>query len=329
MRTKRNSVRGAALLVCASVLLAGCLKDEIPVEPFDRGEVQTTRVEMGDNYGKQIWFDLGTNSIVRMADKDIWDIAFDCRDDHNLVFLNAALLARAAVTSKDVLEEVTQEDVDNAFFKPDHQSGAEDSLAISDPFSSGKVYIIHRGYDTSGNDLGHVSVKFDSVVDGVYSFQWGTIGGSEIYTSQVVKNAEYNVMGFSFTTREPVVTEPPRSDWDICFTQYVHVFYDPYTPYLVTGVLINPYEVEVGNTESLPFGSITFDEAMALEFGSELNAIGYEWKFYDFDAELYVVNPELVYAIRDTEGIYYKLHFIDFYNDAGEKGAPTFEFQAL
>ncbi|MBL7941192.1 MAG: HmuY family protein [Flavobacteriales bacterium] len=329
MRTIGNSIAGFACVAFTSMLLTGCLKDEIPVEPFDRGDVQTAMVEMGDTYGKQIWFDLGTKSAVRVADKDIWDIAFDCRDGHNLVYLNAALLAQATATSKEVLEEVNQDDIDNAFFKPDHQSGAEDSLAIGDPTTGSKVYVIHRGYDTNGSDLGHIRIQFISVVDGMYAFRWGPIGGTEVFTSQVMKDAQYNVVGFSFTTHEAVLTEPPKANWDICFTQYVHVFYDPYTPYLVTGVLINPYEVEVAQTESLPFSSMTYDEAMNLAFISERNAIGYEWKYYDFDAGLYAVNPDLVYAICDTEGIYYKLHFIDFYNDAGEKGAPTFEFQAL
>ena len=35
------------------------------------------------------------------------------------------------------------------------------------------------------------------------------------------------------------------------------------------------------------------------------------------------------YLIKDNEERYYKLRFLNFYNSAGEKGAPQFEFQEL
>jgi len=35
------------------------------------------------------------------------------------------------------------------------------------------------------------------------------------------------------------------------------------------------------------------------------------------------------YVIRDRDGFFYKLRFIDFSNDMGEKGYPKFEFVRL
>jgi hypothetical protein len=34
-----------------------------------------------------------------------------------------------------------------------------------------------------------------------------------------------------------------------------------------------------------------------------------------------------VYVLRDSEGFIYKLPFLDFYDDNGQKGAPTFALQ--
>jgi len=57
--------------------------------------------------------------------------------------------------------------------------------------------------------------------------------------------------------------------------------------------------------------------------------IGYEWKYYNFDAALYTIEPGLAYVIRDRDGFYYKLRFIDFYSEGGEKGYPKFEYVRL
>ena len=35
------------------------------------------------------------------------------------------------------------------------------------------------------------------------------------------------------------------------------------------------------------------------------------------------------FIIKNSIGLYFKLHFIDFYNDSGEKGYPKFALQQL
>jgi hypothetical protein len=42
-----------------------------------------------------------------------------------------------------------------------------------------------------------------------------------------------------------------------------------------------------------------------------------------------VIIEGLNYVVLDREGYFYKLRFISFYNNSGEKGYPTFEFQRL
>ena len=59
------------------------------------------------------------------------------------------------------------------------------------------------------------------------------------------------------------------------------------------------------------------------------NEIGYDWKKYNFTSQNYTVNSEITYIISDVDNRYFKLHFIDFYNDNGEKGSPKFEIQEL
>jgi len=64
-------------------------------------------------------------------------------------------------------------------------------------------------------------------------------------------------------------------------------------------------------------------------FTNMQNKIGYDWKSYNFSSKSYNVNPNITYIITDIDGRYFKLHFIDFYNDNREKGNPKFEIQEL
>src|ERR1700741_4862229 len=84
--------------VLSVILLSSCLKDEIPVQPYDRGEALTTQVEMGSTYAYQIWFDLSTNSVKGIREKSGWDLAFDCDAAEHWVYLNSSLAAKAAIT---------------------------------------------------------------------------------------------------------------------------------------------------------------------------------------------------------------------------------------
>jgi hypothetical protein len=100
-------------------------------------------------------------------------------------------------------------------------------------------------------------------------------------------------------------------------------------PYLVFGVLLNPNKVVAALDTVHNFADIVLADTSEITFSQDLDAIGYEWKYYNFDAGVYTVVPEFSYIIRDRDGYYYKLRFVDFYNDTGDKGHPEFEFLAL
>jgi hypothetical protein len=66
-----------------------------------------------------------------------------------------------------------------------------------------------------------------------------------------------------------------------------------------------------------------------LTYSKALDAIGYEWKNYDFETGAYTVNSKEIYIIRNNVGIYFKLRFVGFYSNTGEKGYPVIEHQPL
>ena len=71
--------------------------------------------------------------------------------------------------------------------------------------------------------------------------------------------------------------------------------------------------------------SQVYDEQLAqMRLADE---IGFDWKEYLFGPPArYVTYSDRTFLVRDVEGYYYKLRFLDFYNDQGIRGFPTMEY---
>ncbi|MCC6447711.1 MAG: HmuY family protein [Chitinophagaceae bacterium] len=163
-----------------------------------------------------------------------------------------------------------------------------------------------------------------------YTIRVADINGDNDREMTIPKNDNYNFQFLFLNPTEKLIdAEPIKTDWDIVFTQYTHVFYDmnPPTPYLVTGCLTNRYETMALMDSTTSYENINYEYAITKILSTEINTIGYTWKVYSQD--VYITNPKLNYIIRTQDGAYYKLHFIDFYDSNGNKGTPTFEYQKL
>lgn len=323
----RYLVRKAFCLLLAFPLLTACEQEELPGPVYDRGDVSTAQVAMGPTYKQQIWFDLGTNRVVKTNARTDWDLAFDCGPDGPWVYLNSSLVMQAAVTNTTDFNAVKS--AAGLTFNVDAPSGNRDSLAIGDWRQHGKVFIIDRGYNENGSALGFRKIQLLGLKNGVFSLRYANLNGTGEDTAYIAKDAAYNTTAFSFTTRQAVQIEPPKTDYDLCFTVYTHVFYNPYMLYSVNGVLLNPYQTEAARAPETDFTAVTAATMAQYTYSSAKNYIGYSWKDYIFADNRYVVNPLKNYVVKDSEGFYYKLHFTGFYDDQGQKGAPKFEFRKL
>jgi hypothetical protein len=197
--------------------------------------------------------------------------------------------------------------------------------------------VIDRGYDELGNLRGLRKIVFQEVTDSSYTFRYAGLDGSNENTFTVIKDPAVNLMCFSFDEGgKQLSLEPPKFDWDLIFTQYTTLLYtdegDPY-PYLLTGVLNNPAGILVAQDTLYDFTAIDLEIASSMVYSTALDEIGYDWKDVVGDVSSgnvsYVIIQGRNYVIRDNQGFYYKLRFISFYNNSGEKGYPTFEYQRL
>jgi hypothetical protein len=327
------------LLLILAVSLSSCFKEDEPIAPHPPGSVETDTIPMSYNYKYQVYFDLDSGIVTSQNLKTESDLGFECSPSGWKIILNTADFMKAA--DLGVVPFGQAQDTTHVTWKFDKSDGNPDSLAISiwyqvvkgDTLSNNHVYLIDRGFDENANPLGLYQVVFDSLANSRYYFRFAKIDGGNIFSGVVAKDETVNYMYYSFSSGGSVKRlEPSKEKYDLLFTQYTTLLYtdigEPY-PYLVTGVLTNRYNVEVAIDTVHEFSSITRPQALLLTYSKALDAIGYEWKNYDFETGAYTVNSKEIYIIRNNVGIYFKLRFVGFYSNTGEKGYPVIEHQPL
>jgi hypothetical protein len=166
-----------------------------------------------------------------------------------------------------------------------------------------------------------------------YVLEWQSIWASGTPNRvELTKDSNYNFAYFAFD-KGVVMPEPPKNTWDILFTRYRDTLWDDKTgwiPYVVTGVLTNPYKTEAAADSLDDFSTIDLAKAESLPLYPNRNVIGWDWKSYGLNSTgRYTVKPFKNYIISTQRGQLYKLHFLDYYNSAGVQGSPSFEFERL
>jgi hypothetical protein len=326
-------------------ITTSCFKEDEKVTPHDPGGVETEVIEMTKDYRYQVYYDLASGEAVATNLKKIWDLSFDCAPGGWKILLNTSNFMLAAKTGLTDFNTVM--DTVGLTWNFDASSGNEDSLAIgkwvdfqgSDSIKiyTDEVYFINRGYDESGNLRGLRKIVFLEMTDTSFLIRYANPDGTDEQYFTVVKDPAVNYVCFSFDEGgKQLNLEPPKDSWDLLFTQYTTLLYtdegDPY-PYLLTGVLTNPHKVTVAQDTLFDFSVIDYELAGEMEYWDLLDEIGYDWKDIQGDVSsgnvTYVIMEGRNYLVQDTEGFYFKLRFISFYSDEGEKGYPTFEYQRL
>jgi hypothetical protein len=313
-----------------AILLAGCLKEELPVPAHPRGDAVVCVAHVGPDYANQLWFDLGSHSVVAQNSKMDWDLAFECGTEGWQVRLNQARLMRAHRTGQDAIDLPTDTTGYGNTWKVDLPNGRPDSLAFGDWRQGQPVFAVDLGYDVIGLPIGLRKLQLLAVTEQAYQFRMASITGGDVQDFTVQKDPARAYVHFSFTTGTPVTIAPPLGSYDLVFTQYTEQFHapDPYLAYLVTGTLNGFSGARVAEITG-DFDAVTLADTLAHPFSTDEDAVGYDWKDYSFDTGTYLVHADKVYIVQDSEGYFFKLHFTDYYDDQGQRGSPTFEVVPL
>lgn len=318
--------------------LFACEKEEEPIKAFDRGGIITASIETGNNgdYSKQIYYDLSENKVVRTINRTSWDLGFETTPTGTSIKTNTSCkmyVAKTGFTHLDSIKSISSLTLD---YKWDYESGNPDSLALRDWIISGiptnEVFIIDRGEKPSLSSRGFKKMQIISVSATQFKIKYANIDGTDEHTKVIAKNTAKNYTCFSFEEGGKVVeAEPDKDKWDLLFSQYITTFnnFDPIISYSVNGTLLNDKQCMGVKVFDKSFASINLSDLGTYNLSDSTDVIGYNWKYYDLDAGTYVIAGHQNYLIQDRKGFYYKIRFIDFYNDAGIKGSPKFEFEKM
>ncbi|HEY1047070.1 MAG TPA: HmuY family protein [Bacteroidia bacterium] len=337
------------LLTLISLFYSSCFKKEDPIELPD-GNTTITTLSLGNEYQNEVYFDLSTNSFM-VKQRRSWDIRFEADENGWGVFINTGKGLRLKKLNIHDLLEPQSYDTMNIRMKDtllDAPDGKPENSAFKDwrqykitknnKIYSG-IYVLELNY-LSG-PARYKRVQIDSVTADEYICVFTDLydgAGKPIVENKnktiIKKSKTQNYTYYSFEGTPHIVAdqEPDRNTWDFVFTRYNHFFYNilpnnqPF-PYILNGVLSSKNNVEVAKDSSTKFQDINSTHIPIYTFSKDANAIGYDWKNHAFGAAgTYTVNSKVTYIIKDTDGYYYKMRFLDFYNALGDKGYPKFEF---
>ncbi len=336
------------------IALSSCMKEDNAITLPAPGPVKQGTANMGVNYDNQVYCNLETGTAIVRPYKS-YDLAFEASESGLRIYLNSAKFMFACNTQT---YDLASADTVGQPWALDCEQLIEDTLALTKywqdiNFSSqgSKVFAIDRGKLEHTGTARWRKFKVLSGDSLKYTICFSNYDNSSLDTVEVVKDDNYSLMYFSFDAPNQLVQQaPPKDQWDFVFTKYTHVFFEynvtsPFRYYFVTGVVQNIWNntaVMRFQKDSMPFDSITglpvpylpieqfnYSQVSNFKFSSNANAIGYNWKYYNFSDAYYHIYPDLYFVVKSNNGFYYTVKMVDFYDTAGNKGLVTFQSQRI
>lgn len=314
-----------ALLLILTIAMTGCFKKDVPVDPYPRGDAIEAVIEMGQGYNNQVFYSFGENKIVKTVRRVDWDIAFSCAPGSNTVRVNSSRGMYAAIANDRSFASIS--DTSGLEFKWDASSGNPDTLAIKLTSDTGQ-FVLNLGYGENFEILGFKKISFRFRND-TLRFNWSNLDNTGQGSGTITKDTIYNYQHFSLLNEQAISIEPPKKDYDIFFSQYIYYFEELDVPYLVSGVLLNPYNTLATRYKGMNFEEYSASDLDPSDLSNKADIIGYDWKWYDLDLGIYTVDVNSIYVIRSSEGFLYKMHFVDYYNNQGIIGYPRMQQQKI
>lgn len=329
-------MRYLSIILLLLFSLQSCFKEEAMVTPHEQGDLEEGQAALGSYYENQVYFDLYNNEEVSSSSINDFDLSFESSGEGWIIRLNSAKFMLAGNSHDTVFAaDLIPDSLDMKFDKSD---GNPDSTAIGpwyeftedSSWSKREVYLLDLGSDNEGFSLGQKKVQFD-MLGNDFQLHYANTDNTGDTLVIIIRDPAVDQVYYSFD-KGFVDIAPAPDRWSLLFSKYTTMLVtdegEDY-PYLVVGLLLNPNEVAAARDSIHDFMAMSRDDIADLEFTSQADIIGYDWKYYNFDAGVYTIVPDMNYVIRDRDGFFYKLRFVDFYSNEGVKGYPTFEFVRL
>lgn len=324
------------------ILFASCEKEDTPIQLPPPGDLTTGSAAMGINYDNQVYVDFETGQTTSVPYRS-YDLAFEASADGWRIYLNTGKFMFVAntltsdMTAADTTGKVWKTETDHLY----NDSTAFGSLLNGNGQSLNEVFVIDRGRTEHFGAARWRKFQLVHVNALEFRIRYSMYNNTQTAEFTIPKNPAYSLMYFSFENGGQMADVAPEKNlWDVVFTKYTHTYLNepvnsPYRYYLVAGALLNRWsdaENEVAKQDSTPgyrpFDLISSSDMVNFTFYKEAAKIGFEWKEYDFNLG-YTIYTDRFYLLKDQSGYYYKIRFLDFYDENGNKGTATYEYQRL
>lgn len=307
------------------LLFTGCIERELPVLGREANEVNLVEANVGVDYETQLFFSLQQNKVKSSCKQSEWCIALKEAGTHVEMSLNSG---RAMKSNNLGFEDF--------FVDVDVSAWTADDWEVMDPRGTGpnvteglkliksELMFLDLGLDENNDPLGIVRLSLIEDEDGHWRLRVANAEGDDPQTVLVPRLDGYEWHQVSLLNRTANQIEPQTQEWDVCITQYMELL-DEEIPYLVVGILTPTERVQVFETSNVDWEVWKTNSWEDLDFSSEWNAIGFDWKTFDLSTSSYTVDFDRLYCIKTEEGREFIMRMLDFYDAEGNTGNVTFE----
>ncbi len=319
------AIAGYSLLLIGAV---ACMRPEKPWPRPQGGETTALSADLGPEYDTVAFISF-SRGLVHKVPRQTWDIEVHSLEGGYRVWTNAAMYAFAAV-----IDSLSWASVSDPSTLSGWKCDLPDTVALPIlRYGERLTFVLDR-------DKGAI---FYTRMPDRYKKLWlmATQEGLEIkvyaLTGELVGEWRVarspNPQYLSLDRPGQFVSVLPPWEVELILTRYVHYF--PEQPeafryYPVLGALAaeGSRSAQVSTAEK-PFEDFTYADLQGVVWKTQRDAIGYDWKRYDFNTGTYVIDFSRYYVLEVGPEQYYKLQFVDFYDASGRKGSVKVRYSAL
>lgn len=280
---------------------------------------------IGAGYINQTFYSMQNGTVSSVLNTD-WDLAFQISGFEASILINSKNNVRLFRSEKSISQwsSITAGDTIGYLNSTYELFNSDTSWRvgsfnttnnIADQFDLGWGNYDFATHFVVGDSLYYIKLTsgiikklwIENLANGIYNFKYADVdGGNEV--TALVSKANYvnkNFGYYSITNGVAIDREPLKTDWDIVFNQYLSL-----TPFIykVTGVLSND-SIEAIKLSAVNVANTTTN---GQNYSYHINTIGYDWKTYDVNNNIWAIEDSTVYFIKDKSGYYWKLFFTGF-----------------
>lgn len=291
-----------------------------------KAQTVSETISIQPGYTNQVFYNMSSGQLSNITNTD-WDIAFQIRGFAASILINSKNNVKLWKANKDISQwgSMMSSDTTGIVNNPSYELMNSDTSwdfgafnRTNDPTNQFDLgwgnydFVTHIIYGDSVyfikvGPTDYRKIKIESLSSGTYNFRFANLDGTNEVIVALAKSAfQGKFFGYySIVNNVSINREPAYNAWDLTFCQYLAI--SP-VMYKVTGVLSND-SVFVEKAYPVDVNSATPGANATSGF---MNAIGYDWKAYDFNTNSWMISDSLVYFVTDRQNAVWKVVFTGF-----------------